>query len=395
MSYLEKLLEGVEVEWKTLSEVATIGTGSRNTNESIVGGKYPFFVRSQKPRAINDYEFDETAIITAGDGVGVGKVFHYVTGKYSLHQRAYRIVVSDNCIISKYLFHFIRNNFAKYLEMTSVHASVTSLRKPMFEKYPIPIPPISVQKEIVRILDTFTELTAELTAKLTAELTARKQQYSYYREQLLSLEEGEVEWKSLGEVCKFTYGYAAKAQDNGDARFVRITDINVDGKLIPSNAKFVDVSKDNERYILKKYDILMARTGATYGKTMIFEEDYTAIYAGFLIKLSFDREMINPKYYWHFAQSDLFWFQANKLVSGGGQPQFNANALKGIKIPVPFPNNPDKSLEEQERIVSILDKFDTLTNSISEGLPKEIELRKKQYEYYRDMLLTFPQLESV
>ncbi len=133
----------------------------------------------------------------------------------------------------------------------------------------------------------------------------------------------------------------------------------------------------------------MARTGATFGKTMIFEEDYPAIFAGFLIKLSFDEKIINPKYYWHFAQSNLFWFQANKLVSGGGQPQFNANAIREVKIPIPYPNNPEKSLAEQSRIVAILDKFDTLTTSISEGLPKEIALRKKQYEYYRDLLLTF------
>jgi type I restriction enzyme S subunit len=112
--------------------------------------------------------------------------------------------------------------------------------------------------------------------------------------------------ENFGEVGVFTYGYAAKAQDVGDARFVRITDINSDGKLIPVDAKFVDVSDENKRYLLRKNDIIMARTGATYGKTMIFEEDYPAIYAGFLIKLSFDKHIINPKYYWHFAQSNFF-----------------------------------------------------------------------------------------
>ena len=137
----------------------------------------------------------------------------------------------------------------------------------------------------------------------------------------------------------------------------------------------------------------MARTGATFGKTMIFEEDYPAIYAGFLIKLSLDRDIIDPKYYWHFAQSDYFWEQANKLVSGGGQPQFNANALKQIKVPIPYPNEAGKSLSEQARIVSVLDKFDILASSITEGLPHEIELRQKQYEYYRDLLFSFPKPE--
>lgn len=186
--YREQLLnfEEGEVEWKTLGEVAIIGTGSRNTNESVLGGKYPFFVRSQEPRTINEYEFDETAIITAGDGVGVGKVFHFVTGKYALHQRAYRIVANDNYINSKYLFHFIRNNFSKYLETTSVHASVTSLRKPMFEKYLIPIPSPEEQARIVSILDQFDTLTTSISEGLPKEIALRQKQYEYYRDLLLT-----------------------------------------------------------------------------------------------------------------------------------------------------------------------------------------------------------------
>ncbi|ARC51152.2 type I restriction endonuclease subunit S [Neisseria mucosa] len=193
----------------------------------------------------------------------------------------------------------------------------------------------------------------------------------------------DVVWKTLGEVGKFTYGYIAKAQDAGTARFIRISDINANGKLIPNGEKYIDVLPECKKYLLKKNDLLMARTGATYGKTMIFSEDYPAVYAGFLIKLDFDKNILIPKYYWHFAQGELFWRQANKLVSGGGQPQLNANALKMIKIPIP-------PLPEQEKIVAILDKFDTLTNSISEGLPHEIALRRKQYEYYREQLLAFP-----
>ena len=197
----------------------------------------------------------------------------------------------------------------------------------------------------------------------------------------------------MGSIGKFTYGLAAKAQDSGNTRFVRITDINTNGKLLPTDPKFVDISEENEKYLLKKNDLLMARTGATYGKTMIFKEDYPAIYAGFLIKLDLDKDLINPKYYWHFAQSELFWSQADKLVSGGGQPQFNGNALKQVKMPIPFPENPEKSLKIQSEIVDTLDKFDTITSSLAEGLPREIELRQKQYEYYRELLLSFPKPE--
>ncbi|UEO13406.1 restriction endonuclease subunit S [Escherichia coli] len=183
--------------------------------------------------------------------------------------------------------------------------------------------------------------------------------------------------------------------DSGDARFVRITDINKDGKLSKENPMYVELNEENEKYTLDKNDLLMARTGATFGKTMIFEEDYPAVYAGFLIKLNLNKTIINAKYYWHFAQSDFFWEQANKLVSGGGQPQFNANALKQVRVPIPYPSHPQKSLDEQGRIVDILDKFDAIAASITEGLPREIELRQKQYEYYRDLLFSFPKPETV
>lgn len=172
-----------------LRELAAIGTGSMNTNEAIVDGKYPFFVRSQKPLATNTALFDETAIITAGDGVGVGKVFHFVEGKYGLHQRAYRIVTSSNVVIPKYLFHYIRYAFRKYIENTAVHASVTSLRKPMFEKFPVPVPPLEEQERIVNILDKFEALVNDLTSGLPAEIEARRQQYEYYRDQLLDFPE--------------------------------------------------------------------------------------------------------------------------------------------------------------------------------------------------------------
>jgi len=175
-----------QVEWKTLGEIAIIGTGSRNTNEAIESGKYPFFVRSQEPKTINEYEFDETAIITAGDGVGVGKVFHYASGKYALHQRAYRIVVTDENISPKFLFYYIRHNFPDYLKKKSVSSSVTSLRKPMFEKYPIFIPPLEEQNRIVAILDKFDTLVNSISEGLPKEIALRRKQYEYYREKLLT-----------------------------------------------------------------------------------------------------------------------------------------------------------------------------------------------------------------
>ena len=126
----------------------------------------------------------------------------------------------------------------------------------------------------------------------------------------------------------------------------------------------------------------MARTGATFGKTLLYEEDIPAVYASFLIKISFKNNDVLNKYYWHFTKSKHYWKQANKFVSKGGQPQFNANSLSQILIPIP-------PLELQEKIVAILDRFETLVNDLSKGLPAEIEAVKARYEYYRNKLLSF------
>ena len=417
MSYMDKLLDGVEVEWKALQDVFNLKNGytpSKSSKEYWDNGTVPWF-RMDDIRQ-NGQILDNSLQKVSEGAVKGGKLFPansiivatsatigehaLITVPFLANQRFTCLSLRENYVKQfdiKFLFYYCFL-LSDWCTKNTTMSSFASVDMDGFKKFQIPIPSpdnpeksLEIQAEIVRILDAFTSLTAELTA----ELTARKKQYNYYRDKLLSFEEGDVEWKTLGEIGEFTYGYAAKAQDAGDARFVRITDINTNGKLTPIEPKYVNISGENEKYILKKNDLLMARTGATYGKTMIFDEDYPAIYAGFLIKLSFDKKTINPKYYWHFAQSGLFWDQANKLVSGGGQPQFNANALKQVQLPVPFPGDPEKSLAEQARIASILDKFDRLASSLSEGLPREIELRQKQYEYYRDLLLSFPKPEEV
>lgn len=191
----------------------------------------------------------------------------------------------------------------------------------------------------------------------------------------------------LGEIAKFIYGYTDKAKDTGDVRFIRITDIGDNGCLNQDNAKYIDLTDSSRKYLLKKGDLLMARTGATYGKTLSVPDDSPAVYASFLIKIVLDNSKMLNRFYWHFAQTPLYWMQAEKLVSAGGQPQFNTNAISRVLVPVP-------SLQEQARIVATLDRFDTLCNDLTSGLPAEIEARQRQYEYYRDKLLTFKELTA-
>lgn len=181
-------LSGV-VRWMKLKDIADIGTGSSNTNEAEDGGLYPFFVRSQEPLRKNTYEYDETAIITAGDGVGVGKVFHFVKGKYALHQRAYRIHINVPYVMPKYFFYYMKSDFLTYINKNMFQGSVSSIRRPMLNDYPVPVPPLAEQQRIVDILDRFDALCNDITSGLPAEIEARRKQYEYYRDKLLTFKE--------------------------------------------------------------------------------------------------------------------------------------------------------------------------------------------------------------
>ena len=175
------------VEWKKLGEVCEIGTGKSNTNEQSDNGKYPFYVRSKDLKRINKFEFDETSIIIPGEG-GIGEIFHYVKGKYALHQRAYRIHIIDEKIITKFIYYYLMNNFKKYIMKNAVSSTITSIRKPMIENFEIPIPPIEIQNKIIDILDNFETLVNDIRQGLPREIELRQKQYEYYREKLLTFE---------------------------------------------------------------------------------------------------------------------------------------------------------------------------------------------------------------
>lgn len=177
------------VVWRSLAEVADISTGSSNTDDAVGEGRYPFFVRSQNPLAKDEYEYDEEAIITAGDGVGVGKVFHYINGKYALHQRAYRIHPTTDELLGKYMYHYFVAIFPKYIGQQMYQGSVPSIRRPMLNKFQVAVPPLDVQKQIVKILDNFDTICSDLNSGLPAEIEARQKQFEYYRDKILAFKE--------------------------------------------------------------------------------------------------------------------------------------------------------------------------------------------------------------
>ena len=259
---------------------------------------------------------------------------------------------------------------------------------PSLASIQIPLPPLSVQQEIVRILDKFTQLEAELEA----ELDCRKRQYEYYRNKLLSYERNEVEWKTLGEVLLSIKTGLNPRQfftlNTSDANHYYITIRELkDGKIIPSDK--TDKINDEalklcqKRSNLEVGDILFSGTG-TIGETAIIKEKPINwnIKEG-VYSLKPNHSMITSGYVRHILSSQKIKDKIISKSAGGTVKSIPMKELQQVQIPLP-------PLEEQQRIASILDKFDTLVNSISEGLPKEIALRRKQYEYYREKLLSFP-----
>ena len=388
MSKLDKLIHELcpnGVEYIPIINLAEIGTGSHNTNEELDDGKYPFFVRSQTPRRLNTYDFDEKAIITAGDGVGVGKVFHYIEGKYALHQRAYRIHVTSDKLEPKYLLHYMKASFLSYMEMNAVNSSVTSVRKPMLEKYRIPVPPLEIQYEIIRILDSFAAISSELNAELGKELTARKKQYNYYRDTLLSFD-NTVKKVKLKDIAVDIYrGAGIKREEVTETgipcvRYGEIyTTYNTWFDACVSHTKLEYVS--NPKYF-EHGDILFAITGESVediAKSVAYIGNEKCLAGGDIVVLKHNQE---PRYLAHVLSTYESRQQKSRGKIKSKVVHSSVPAIEDIEIPLP-------SIEVQRRYADVLDYFEKICNDLNIGLPAEIEARKKQYEYYRDVLLTF------
>lgn len=283
---------------------------------------------------------------------------------------------------SKYVFR--SSKIRKQIKRTASGVTRFNVSKKKMEKVIIPLPPLPVQEEIVRILDKFTELTAELTL----ELTARKQQYEYYKRSLLTFGD-EIEWKYLGNICTVQAGGTpAKNEstywENGNIKWLSST-VCKNQKNVDEITNYITeqgLSKSSAK-MMKANSTLIALVGATIGKVAFlpFEASINQNIAGIY---PINDKDIDPSYVYYAC---TMLYPKFLELSSGKFAMANLSFVRSLKIPVP-------TFCEQQRIVSILDRFDKLCNDISEGLPAEIEARRKQYEYYRDKLLTFKEKEA-
>ncbi|EHV2513608.1 restriction endonuclease subunit S, partial [Escherichia coli] len=401
MSYLEKLLDGVEVEWKMLGEVIhSLKTGlnprqnfSLNTLDAqgyyvtvreIQNGKVVFLDKTDR---VNDRALK---IINGRSNLEAGDILFSGTGtvgriavieenpiNWNIKEGVYTIKPIKEEIAPRFLSYLLQSSkIVKDYSKKIVGNPVISLPMGDLKKLLIPIPcpgnpekSLAIQAEIVRILDKFTGLTAELTA----ELTMRKKQYNHYREQLLRFEKDEIEWKTLGEVAEYSKSRVSfdKLDKNN---YVGVDNLlqNRAGKM---QSNYVPTSGNLTEF--REGDILIGNIRPYLKK--IWQADSTGGTNGDVLVIRSCHKSILPRYLYQILADDNFFEYNMQHAKGAKMPRGNKDAIMKYRVPIP-------SFDEQTRIVTILDKFDTLTNSISEGLPREIELRQKQYEHYRDLL---------
>ena len=384
MSRIEQLIAELcpdGVEYKDLSSITKITTGKLNANAMKSDGLYPFFTCSEKPYLIDNYAFDTEAILISGNGSQLGHI-NYFHGKFNAYQRTYVLYDFSKSISTSYLIHYLKGYLREYIWKNVKEGSVPYITLPMLQNFILPIPPLPIQQEIVRILDTFTDLDAELQA----ELEARKKQYEHYRNQLLNFEGKEVEWKSIVDCFELKNGYTpskSKSEywENGNIPWFRMEDIRKNGRILSDAIQHITPEAVKSK-LFPSNSILLATT-ATIGEHALItvpslaNQQFTYI----TLRKSFESK-INMKYFYYFMFIVDEWCKNNTNVSGFS----SVDMAKFRKLLIPIP-----SLSEQERIVSILDKFEALVN---DELPAEIDARRKQYEYYREKLLAFEPLVS-
>ena len=379
MNILEEI-QNCPIEWKELGEVCSVNKGKQlNKNLLTDDGLYPAYNGGQTYSGrTNDYNVEANTIIVSQGGASAGFV-NFVETKFWANAHCYYILPDETQVNNRFVYHFLKMN-QKYLMDFQHGAGIPALKSDKLTKLLIPVAPIKIQDKIVQILDKFTDYVTELTS----ELTSRKKQYSFYRDKLLSFEDEvyQVEWKTILDVSKKVTSGGTPDRSNSlyyggsipwlrtqevDFREIYGTELSITEEgLANSSAKWIE-----------KNAVIVAMYGATAAKVGIAKIPLTTNQA--CCNIEVDEDIANYRYVYHWL---TYNYEALKSMGQGSQSNINAGVIKSFKIPVP-------SLEIQSRIVQVLDNFDMVCNDLNIGLPKEIELRQKQYEYFRDKLLTF------
>ena len=379
-TFLEKLLDGTEVEWKPLSLVTEMQRGKTITAKSANEGNIPVISGGQKPAYYhNESNRDGKTITVAGSGAYAGYIMYWEEPIFV--SDAFSIKTDESLLQIKYVYHFLLQNQQK------IHAMKKGSGVP--HVYPkdigtlmIPIPPLSVQTKIVKILDALTALTSELTS----ELILRRKQYEYYREKLLSEEElGKVgfEWRTLEELVEKTQNIKWK-NNTKTYRYIDLTSVDRENNSITGTIEINALNAPSRaQKIVKENDIIFATTRPTQQRMASITKEFSGEIAstGYCV-LRANTDIVLPKWLFYFLSTINFKNYVEENQSGSAYPAISDSKVKEFRIPVP-------EVTIQQSIIEKLDKFYSLTNSLLHGLPKEINNRTKQYSYYQNELLNF------
>jgi type I restriction enzyme S subunit len=421
-SFLEKLLDGASVEWMPLEDVT-----QSTTNIKWAEAEGPRRYIDLTSVDIKTHKVTETSEITADTAPSRAQKLveadDLIFATTRPAQQRYCLIgpelagqvastgycvlrAKKNFVLSKWLMHWISTTaFKLYVEDNQSGAAYPAVSDGKVKAFKIPIPcpdepkrSLAIQGQIVRILDGIGEPNAALTAALAAEIAARKKQYAYYRDRLLSGRDGDTEWRTLEEIGEFIRGKRFTKADYVDEGIgaIHYGEIYTHyGVFAHETLSKVRCDMASSLRYAEPNDVVIAGVSETIedvGKAVAWlGEESIAIHDD---SYAF-RHHMNPKFIAYAMQTDAFHDQKAKYVSSGKIKRLLIDGVKNVRLPVPYPNDPRRSLEEQARIVAILDKFDALTTSVTEGLRREIELREALYAYYRDQLLGFPKPDQM
>ncbi len=360
------------VEYKLLKDVSEMKRGQSITTKNLKIGKIPVIAGGQEPSFYNDkYNREGETITVSSSGAYAGFLNYWnepilCTDSFSIKAKKLNM---------RYLYHYLKMKqneiYNKKRGAGIPHVHISDL-----EKFKIPCPPLEVQGEIVRILDKFGELEAELEA----ELEVRKSQYEFWREKLLNTGNSNQEYITLGDigkVCMCKRIMKNETSGSGDVPFYKIGTFGKQADAYISYDIFNDYKK---RFSYPKKGEILVSCSGTIGRSVVFDGEDAYFQDSNIVWLSNDESKVLNKFLYYFYQTSPW-----NISDGGTIKRLYNNQFISAKVPL-------YSLEEQKKIVDILERFDTLINDISDGLPAEIELRRKQYEYHRNKLLSFEEL---
>lgn len=398
MSRLDELINELcpdGVEKKRIDEICFISRGKVISKDFINNnpGEYPVYSSQTENNGelgkISSYEFDGEFLTWTTDGANAGTVFHR-NGKFNVTNVCGLLEVKVDLVITKYLYYVL--NAEAPLHVNSGMGN-PKLMSNVMASIKVFIPPLEIQEEIVKILDKFMDCITELQDKLQKESQARRQQYEYYLNDLLTIiDDSNVKFMYVDELFEIKNGLNKEKNAFGKGKpIINFTDVYKKRWLNKDSfAGLVDVTKEEiERYSARKGDVFFTRTSETKEdigmSSTLIEDVEDCVFSGFVLRARPKTELLLPKFCAYYFSTDEVRKTIIRYASFTTRATTTGPKLSKIKVPI-------LPIDDQQRIVDILDQFDSLCNDISEGLPAEIEARQKQYEYYRDKLLTFKEL---